>query len=64
MGGVGKGMVPGGEGDAAWVWRGGAIMLGDGDVGVSVRRDGGGGGGGKSCVAGWYGWEVADARRA
>ena len=48
MGGSGKGMVPGGEGDAPWAWRGGVIILGDGDVGVSVRCARGGGGGGKS----------------
>ena len=52
MGGAGKGMVPGGEGDAAWAWRGGVIMLGDGDVGVHVRCEGGGGGGGS------LGWPV------
>ena len=53
MGGCGKGMVSGGEGDAPWAWRGGVIILGDGEVRVPVRREGGGGGGGKSWAAVW-----------
>lgn len=64
MGGSGKGMPTGGDGEEVGAVRGGVTMSGPGDVGVVALNAGGGGGGGKSCVVAGYGWAVADVRNA